>query len=411
MAKQAHVEILKRKNGVAVWNKWREDHPNVIPKLNNLNAMRHKLYVVDYRFARFKVVNFNGINFINADLFQANLSKILLRNANLSGANLKFTVLTESQMKSAVLKGAILEGADLSSSDLTGANLDEIRINNVKLTGANLTETYMRNSELNFADFCNSKLNRADLSGSELFNVSFVGADLRQAKLNRAKLINAKLTGAKLFGIQPYELRLDGTECLYAYLDPEGTQRTPKERNFYPGEFDDFFKDYFFQPEASTMFPTCFISYSHTNKAFAKKLWSDLQESGISCGYAPEDMKGGRKVHEQIGDAIGRQDKLLLVLSEDSMNSDWIAYEIKKARKREKAEGRQILFPVRLVDWEAVKRWELFHADTVTDLAEEVRQYFIPDFSDWDNPEEYQKAFDRLLADLKVRKRRAQEIH
>ena len=45
-------------------------------------------------------------------------------------------------------------------------------------------------------------------------------------------------------------------------------------------------------------------------------------------------MKGGRKLHEQIDDAIRLHDKLLLMLSEDSMNSEWVKTEIAKARKR-----------------------------------------------------------------------------
>jgi hypothetical protein len=34
--------------------------------------------------------------------------------------------------------------------------------------------------------------------------------------------------------------------------------------------------------------------------------------------------------------------------------------------------------------------------------AREMREYFIPDFSDWKNHDEYQKAFGRLMGDLKA---------
>jgi hypothetical protein len=36
------------------------------------------------------------------------------------------------------------------------------------------------------------------------------------------------------------------------------------------------------------------------------------------------------------------------------------------------------------------------------DLAEEVRQYFIPDFSNWKNHDDFERSFDRLLRDLKA---------
>lgn len=113
-------------------------------------------------------------------------------------------------------------------------------------------------------------------------------------------------------------------------------------------------------------------------------------------------MKAGRKVHDQIVEAIRLHDKLLLILSEHSMKSRWVAEEIKRARRREEKDGRQMLFPLGLVDYEALERWELFDADTVTDLASEVRSYFIPDFTRWNDDGAYEKAFARLLDDLKA---------
>ena len=63
---------------------------------------------------------------------------------------------------------------------------------------------------------------------------------------------------------------------------------------------------------------------------------------------------------------------------------------------------RRVLFPVRLVDFETLKNWECFDADTGEDSAREIREFFIPDFSEWKNHDAYQKAFQRLLKDLKA---------
>ena len=38
---------------------------------------------------------------------------------------------------------------------------------------------------------------------------------------------------------------------------------------------------------------------------------------------------------------------------------------------------------------------------TGKDLAEEVREYFIPDFSNWKDHDAFEAAFARLLRDLK----------
>lgn len=147
-------------------------------------------------------------------------------------------------------------------------------------------------------------------------------------------------------------------------------------------------------------FYSLFISYSTKDQAFADRLYADLQAQGVRCWFAPHDMRGGRKIHEQIDEAIRVHDKLLLILSERSMKSEWVMTEISKARKREIQEGRRILFPIRLCSFEELRDWECFDADAGKDSAREIREYFIPDFSDWKEDDAYRRAFDRLLKDL-----------
>ena len=65
------------------------------------------------------------------------------------------------------------------------------------------------------------------------------------------------------------------------------------------------------------------------------------------------------------------------------------------------AEQRRVLFPARLVDYEAIKRWECFDADTAKDLATEIREYYIPDFTAWKDHDAWEAAVGRLLRDLK----------
>jgi hypothetical protein len=86
------------------------------------------------------------------------------------------------------------------------------------------------------------------------------------------------------------------------------------------------------------------------------------------------------------------------------MESDWVETEISKARKRELGEKRRMLFPVRLVDFETLRDWECFDADAGKDSAREIREYFIPDFSNCKNRDSYQQAFERLLKDLTAEK-------
>jgi hypothetical protein len=149
-------------------------------------------------------------------------------------------------------------------------------------------------------------------------------------------------------------------------------------------------------------FYSCFISYSTKNQEFAERLHADLQAKGVRCWFAPHDIQGGKKIHEQIDEAIRLHDKLLLILSEDSMKSEWVKTELAKARKREVKDGKRVLFPVRLVPFDVLRDWECFDADSGKDSAREIREYFIPDFSNWKEHDSYQTAFQRLVKDLKA---------
>jgi hypothetical protein len=73
-----------------------------------------------------------------------------------------------------------------------------------------------------------------------------------------------------------------------------------------------------------------------------------------------------------------------------------------KARKAERQSGKRKLFPVRLVDFATLRDWECFDADSGKDLAVELREYFIPDFSHWKEHDQFEVAFSRLLKDLKA---------
>lgn len=134
--------------------------------------------------------------------------------------------------------------------------------------------------------------------------------------------------------------------------------------------------------------------------SFCRTALIDLQGKGVRTWYAPVEMKGGEKLYDQIDSAIRLHDKPLLVLSEHSLKSEWVLTEIRRCRKSEKREGKRKLFPIRLVDMETIGNWECFDADSGKDLAVTVREFFLPDFSNWKNQDAYKKAFDRQLRDL-----------
>lgn len=157
-----------------------------------------------------------------------------------------------------------------------------------------------------------------------------------------------------------------------------------------------------YERDSVTESHSCFISYSTKDEEFARRLYSRLVQANIRVWFAPEDLKGGAKLHEQLFEAIHFHDRLLLVLSEHSIASEWVMTEIRRARQVEAKEKRRKLFPIRLFGFDRLRDWSCFDSDSGKDLAIEVREYFIPDFSQWTDSESFEKAFNRLQADLRV---------
>jgi hypothetical protein len=333
---------------------------------------------------------------------------------DLSGADLRSASLSKVN-----LYGALLQGAKLSEAELGGA---ELRL--VHLEGADLTWARLIKANLNGGDLSGADLRWADLSGAGFHRVYLVNTNLSQSDLSRADFHGADLSGADLS-------RAILADTTFTRTNLDETKGLESCRHLGPSSIsiDTFFRskgkiperflrgcgvpEYFITYGRSLLvqkpihFYSCFISYASHDQAFADQLYADLQSKGVRCWFAPHDMRGGRKVHEQIDAAIHVYDRLLLILSEESMNSKWVNTEIANARQIEQKEQHQMLFPISLVPFEEIKEWKNFDADTGADSARAIREYFIPDFSNWRDQETYQKALELLVRDLMAEKAEA----
>lgn len=146
-------------------------------------------------------------------------------------------------------------------------------------------------------------------------------------------------------------------------------------------------------------YQSVFISYSTKDQEFAEKLYNALTKQGIQCWYAPHEMRGGRTIREQVVQGIRSRERLLLILSESSMCSEWVHYEIAQAKTKERKENRRVLFPISLVPCEKIKQWEL-EDDETPDLAKEIRKYYIPDFSHWRDDKAFEIELGKLIEAL-----------
>ncbi|MEH2546805.1 hypothetical protein V1283_003450 [Bradyrhizobium sp. AZCC 2262] len=179
MTDKAHIAQLKK--GVAAWNAWRDENPDIRPDLSGANLYR----------AQLSKVNLGEVN-----LREANLSEASLYDARLAGADLR-----KAKLYQADLNFAKLGGADLSMANLSGARLRTADLANAKLFRANL--------------------NAAHLGNAKLVKANLTGADLQYALLVETDLTGADLTGSRTHGVSAWGLKLDGAKQQNLVITPD----------------------------------------------------------------------------------------------------------------------------------------------------------------------------------------------
>lgn len=203
-----------------------------------------------------------------------------------------------------------------------------------------MQEASLRKAKLSLTNFTRALLEQADLSHSTIYGAIFTHNDLSTI----LGLDTVKHQGPSAIGIETiYKSRGNIPEV---FLRGCGV----------PDEFITYMRSLTVQ---SIQFYSCFISYSSKNQDFAERLYADLQNKGVRCWFAPEDLKIGDKIRDRIDESIRLRDKLLLILTESSIASDWVEHEVESTLEEEKRTGRTILFPIRLDDavMESHKAW------------------------------------------------------
>ena len=186
MANEEHLAILRQ--GVEVWNDWRERNSTIAPKLDGANLTDMSL----------SGINLNGAILVGATLIRVNLTQATLTAAQLTLAN--------------------LTKANLTQANCVGANLSNANLLGTTLTAANL---------------CRSNLDRFNMRGAALD-----GAKLKCSQARETDFRGARFTGTCLEGwdFNP-DTKFDNVKCLYVYRKGNRQERQPSNRDFEPGEF------------------------------------------------------------------------------------------------------------------------------------------------------------------------------
>jgi uncharacterized protein YjbI with pentapeptide repeats len=324
MANEEHLKILKQ--GVEVWNEWRRENFETKPDLCHATLKDADLKQANLTEANLTYADFSSADLSYAYLIGSDVDNAIFRDANLFNANLSQASFTEAKLIHAYLKGADCRQVDFRGSSLNEANLTQTNLYHADLSGADLTgakiiSTYLGGVRFNGANFSNAEIGWSNFGNSDLRGIQAIDSVVH--------------IGPSTIGIDTlYE---SGGNIPEAFLRGCGV----------PDEFITYARSLIGK---AIDFYSCFISYSSKNQAFAERLYADLQNKGVRCWFAPEDLKIGDKFRQRIDESIRLHDKLLLILSEQSISSPWVEEEVESAMERERKENRLVLFPVRMDD-------------------------------------------------------------
>ncbi len=86
-----------------------------------------------------------------------------------------------------------------------------------------------------------------------------------------------------------------------------------------------------------------FLSHSSADKPFVEKLKNDLEKEGIATWYDNKDINIGDIISEAISEGIKQSWYFLIVVSQNSVDSKWVKYELDEAYHEHIASGKKVL--------------------------------------------------------------------
>ena len=154
-------------------------------------------------------------------------------------------------------------------------------------------------------------------------------------------------------------------------------------------------------------FFSCFISYSHKDQKFARKLHDELQAAGIRCWLDEYELLPGDDIYDEIDRGIWLSDKVLLCCSKDALSSWWVDDELDRVLEKEQRltkerkdelQGRRVqaLIPLNLDGYLLSGKWK-------SGKARQVLRRLAADFTGWERDDlKFKESFERVVKALRA---------
>ena len=328
----------------------------------------------------------------------------MIRTPNFPLPNLSGADLSDLRAEKIVFPlGMDLHGASLANSNLSDCFF-QAAFDGVNFSGAILQE----------CQFFDCDATRADFTQTHIFRTEFEGGYLCKARFRRARFAFNLFTDIDLAAatglrsVAHHALSSISTRTLAASRGriPEkflrGCGLTPWEAvatklydpTLTPEQIADLqYKIFDLRAHSPIYLGGVFVSYSRKDAKFVDRIHDALMEKGANVWLDRQDMIAG-PLRDQVRRAVSLNDTLLLVLSKASIESDWVEYELEKARETEQREGRSVLCPGALDDtWKA----KMDHP-----LWRQVKKNNVLDFAKWRSADAFDAEFAKLIKGLKI---------
>jgi hypothetical protein len=277
-----------------------------------------------------------------------------------------------SRCKSAKHRGASrrfpklnFRGTNFSKADLREAALNGATLERAVLHAANLNHAHLYQVDCTDADFSDADLTVTDLRGVTFKATSLSKTDLNNASVGQTVFANLDLSDVRglttLYHVAPSTL---GIGTIY-----RSKGQIPREFLIGAGVPDKFIEYAASLINQPIQLYSCFISYSHVDKPFARTLHDALQAHDIRCWLDEKQLLPGDDIYDKVDHGIHIWDKVLLCCSEHSLKSWWVDNEIGKAFAKEqqitKDRGQKVraLIPLNLDGY--LFKWQDGKADEI----------------------------------------------